>query len=66
MNVLRSIYRSGRETEYPGRTQECTEYTKKHYSEVASGIRLKERAEYRMLQSAEPVYAWITRRLYKA
>ena len=62
MNVLRSLYRSRREKDYPGQALECREYTKTHYSEVAAAIRMKERAEYHLLQLAEPVYAWITRR----
>ena len=65
MNVLRSLYRSGREKAYPSQVLECREYTKKHYSEVAAVIKMKERAEYHLFQSAEPVYAWITRRNHK-
>ena len=65
MNVLRSLYRSEREKDYPGQVLGCREYTKTHYSEVAATIRMKERAEYHLLQSAEPVYAWITRKQRK-
>ncbi len=65
MNVIRSLYRSGREKDYSCRIFEYREYTKKHYSEVASSIRMKERAEYHLFQLAEPVYAFITRRKRK-
>lgn len=65
MNVLRSLYRSGREQNYSSQVLECREYTKEHYSEVATSIRMKERAEYHLFQSAEPVYTWITRRQRK-
>ncbi len=65
MNVLRSLYGSGLEKEYPKQVQEYRDYTKKHYSEVFESIRLKERAEYNLFQSLEPVYAWITRRWSK-
>ena len=62
MNVLRSLYRSGREKDYSGQVLEYREYTKKHYAQVAPSIRMKERVEYHLFQSAEPVYAWITRK----
>ena len=65
MNVLRSLYNSGQEKDYSGRVLEYREYTKKHYSEVAKSIRLEERAEYHLLQLAEPVYTLITRRKRK-
>ena len=65
MNVLRSLYRSGREKDYSGQVLECREYTKKHYPQVVPNIRMKERVEYHLFQSAEPVYAWITRKQRK-
>lgn len=65
MNVLRSLYRSGREKDYPGLVLECRKYTKMHYAEVATSIRMKERVEYHLFQLAEPVYTWITRRQCK-
>lgn len=61
MNVIRAMYRSGREKEYPIEIQEYKSYVKNHYPQAASSLRYKEKVEYRLFQFAEPVYRWITK-----
>jgi len=60
MNVMRSLYSAGREKEYSDQVSECKEVTRRYYSEVAKDLCLKERIEYYLFQSSEPVYKWLT------
>lgn len=61
MNVIRAIYRSGREEEYPIEIQEYKSYARKYYPQAAHLLSCKERVEYHLLQSAEPAYRMITK-----
>ena len=61
MNVIRAIYRSGREEEYPIEIQEYKSYVKKHYPQAVRSLKYKEKVEYRLFQHAELVYRWITK-----
>ena len=60
MNVLRALYRSGRDKDYQEQVSDYRAYTKMHYPEVVNNIRVREKVEYHLFQSAEPVYKWLT------
>ncbi len=62
MNVLRSIYQSGREKEFSKQVQEYGEYVKQSFPTVSRSIRFKEKLEFYFFRTFEPVYAWFTRK----
>lgn len=56
MNVLRSIYKTKRQNEYPQKVHDCTQYVVTNYTQVCGNLRVKEKCEYMLFMYLLSVY----------
>lgn len=61
MNVIRSVYKAGKEKEYSEQISECNVYLCKNYDAVKSKVRFKECLEYRLWKRSREVYRLIVK-----
>lgn len=63
MNVIRGIYRSGKEKEYANTINECIYYINENYNKVSNSLRFKERVEFLLLSFFRYLYIFLIKRL---